>query len=211
MRMGQTRCWMVATFFCVSPLLAAGADARISDAARAGNTAAVRALLKQKVDVNLPGPDGATALHWVTDLDDVETARLLIAAGADVKVVNRYGVMPLSLACTNGNVAMIDLLLKVGADPNASLPEGETVLMTAARTGKAEAVKLLLAHGADAKKKGNWRGHPLSLSFSRLTERTSKSGTRKIKMDGHHSESRPASIAREISEAPLRPPKYFVK
>ena len=61
-----------------------------------------------------------------------------------MKAANRYGVTPLSLACTNGNGAMIELLLKAGADPNAALPGGETPLMTASRTGKVEAVKACL-------------------------------------------------------------------
>ncbi|HWD99880.1 MAG TPA: ankyrin repeat domain-containing protein, partial [Bryobacteraceae bacterium] len=75
----------------------------------------------------------------------------------DAKAVNRYGVTPLSLACTNGDAAAVELLLKAGADPNTSSPGGETALMTCARTGKVEAVKVLLAHGADVNAKESRR------------------------------------------------------
>jgi ankyrin repeat protein len=139
-------------------LLAAAPDARLADAAKKMDRAAVRALLDQHVDVNAPQVDGTTALHWAANQDDRETAELLVRAGANVKAANRYGVTPLSLACTNGNGAMVELLLKAGADPNTVLPGGETALMTAARTGKVDAVKALLTHGADIHAKESRRG-----------------------------------------------------
>ncbi len=89
-----------------------------------------------------------TALDWAVRANDLDTARLLIAAGADAKAGSRYGITPINLAATNGSAPMIELLLKAGADPNAALPEGETALMTAARTGDPASVKLLLSHDA---------------------------------------------------------------
>jgi ankyrin repeat protein len=80
--------------------------------------------------------------------DDVAAATKLLKSGADVKAPNRYGVTPLSQACTNGNGVMVELLLKAGADANATLPGGESALMTASRTGRVEAVNALIAHGA---------------------------------------------------------------
>lgn len=105
----------------------------------------------------LPGL-ASDALHTAVYNDDLATARRLLAAGADVKAANRYGVTPLSLACENGNVDAIGLLLDAGADPNTVLPGGETALMTAARTGNTAAVKLLLARGADVHAKESKRG-----------------------------------------------------
>jgi len=137
----------------VAALNAATPDTRLADAAMAPDNEAVHSLLKQKVDVNTPQPDGTTALHWAVRHDDLETADLLIRAGANVKAANRFGVIPLALACTNGNAAMIGKLLTAGADPNAVVSEaGDTALMLAARTGKPDAVAMLLDHGADVNK-----------------------------------------------------------
>jgi ankyrin repeat protein len=142
----------------VGRLHAAGPDAPLADATEKMDRSRIRALLKQRVEVNAPQVDGMTALHWAAYHDDQEVAELLVRAGADASAANRYGVTPLSLACTNGSGAMVDLVVRAGADPNRPLPGGETPLMTAARTGRVAAVKALLAHGARVDGKDDRRG-----------------------------------------------------
>src|SRR5579864_8798231 len=123
-------------------------DAPVADAAQKGETALVRSLSTQKADVNSPQADGSTALHWIVRADDLETADLLIRAGASVTAANRRGITPLDLACVNGSAAMIRKLLDAGANPNATHADGQTPLMTAARTGNPDAVRVLLDKGA---------------------------------------------------------------
>lgn len=135
-----------------------GKTALLADAVEYGNKPAVRSLLQQHVDVNAVQGDGATALHWAVYQDDAETTALLIAAGANAKVRNEYGITPLVLASKNGNAAILRQLLKAGADPNEAVRDGETPLMFAARTDRVDAVNVLL--GADAKVNAheNWNG-----------------------------------------------------
>lgn len=136
-------------------LLAAGSE--VADAAMQGNKDAVRSLIQRKADVNAPQIDGTTALHWAVRADDLETADLLIRAGAKVSIANRDGVMPMQLAALNGNAAMIEKLLKAGANVNAGLTSSDdTALMMAARTGKVDAVKILLDNGAKVDAKELW-------------------------------------------------------
>src|SRR5450432_1149248 len=96
-------CWIVAVGVC----FAAG----LADAVMNHDQAAAAALVKQKVDVNAAQADGTTALHWAARWDDVATAELLIRAGANARAANRFGMHPISLACTNGSAAMVELLL----------------------------------------------------------------------------------------------------
>jgi ankyrin repeat protein len=136
----------------------AKADRRLVDAVKAGDKAAVTQLLRQRVAVNTPEPDGTTALHWAVRSDDLDLADRLIRAGADVKAANRYAVTAMYLAAVNGSAAMIDRLIKAGVDANATGPEGETALMTAARTGKVEAARVLLDRGAKVDAREEWHG-----------------------------------------------------
>jgi ankyrin repeat protein len=122
---------------------------RVVDAAERRDTKLVTALLKQGADVNIPQPDGATALHWAAHWDDVALAKLLVAAKAQPNAANDYGVTPIFLAAGNGSAAMLSVLLDAGANANAALPTGETVLMTAVRSGSLPVVKRLLTAGAD--------------------------------------------------------------
>src|SRR5882672_12478382 len=66
-------------------LRGAGSDARLADAAERMDRAAIGTLLQQHVDVNAPQIDGMTALHWATYADDLDTAQLLVRAGANAK------------------------------------------------------------------------------------------------------------------------------
>ena len=109
----------------------------------------VRALLDGSADVNERAVDGSTALHWAVHRNAIELTTLLLSAGAEVDISNRYGVQPVSLASINGNPHVMRLLLDAGADPNTSLPGGETALMTAARTGIPDTIRALLSRGAD--------------------------------------------------------------
>src|SRR5512145_1523072 len=106
----------IAALVLVAGLEGASSTTRLVDAVKQGNRDSVRALLKQRVDVNAPESDGMTALHWAVRASDVETAQLLIRAGAHVRTANRYGITPLSLAATNGNATLIEALIKAGAD-----------------------------------------------------------------------------------------------
>src|SRR2546426_4760712 len=154
---GQSGWWAVALSSFLS-IGAAGPVVPLIEAVKKVDKVAVRALLQRPIDVNLPEADGMTALHWAARLDDLQTADLLIRAGANVKAASRYGVTPLSLASANGNAAMIEQLLKAGADPNTALPEGETALMSAAGTGNVAAIKALLAHGAGVNARESSKG-----------------------------------------------------
>jgi ankyrin repeat protein len=149
--------WIV-VIAALASLSAAGNGLPLIEAVKAGNVESVRALIKQRVDVNAASPDGTTALHWAVKSNSRELAQLLMAAGAKANAANRYGVTPLTLAATNGNGAIAEALLKAGANPNVTVGEGETILMTAARTGSVETIKALVSHGADVNAAEQWQG-----------------------------------------------------
>jgi len=128
---------------------AAGPDLRLVNAAEAQDAAAIRALLKERVDVNAARADGATALLWATHWNDFETVDLLIAAGARINAADDHGVTPLMLASENVSVAMVERLLKAGASSNGLQSSGLTPLVVAARAGSLGIAKALLAAGAN--------------------------------------------------------------
>ena len=136
---------------------AAERDARLPELARSGDRAGVASLLARDVDVDSPGIDGTTALHWAAYADDVDLATLLLGAGADPNAVNRNGATPLTLACTNANPVLMERLLEAGADPGLA-PNGEPPILGCARTGRIAAVRALLAYGASVDAADTWRG-----------------------------------------------------
>src|SRR5687768_14448657 len=73
---------MLALLFTASAF-ASTPTSPLADAAEKSDRAAIRALLKQRADVNTTQADGMTALHWAAHHDDREIAEMLVRAGAN--------------------------------------------------------------------------------------------------------------------------------
>lgn len=80
---------------------------------------------------------------------DIDTARALLASGADPDKPRVHGFTPLMRAVIRDDDSMIRLLLDGGADFEAAALEGLTPLHIAAEADSVNAVNLLLDAGAD--------------------------------------------------------------
>ncbi|PGH23075.1 hypothetical protein AJ80_02849 [Polytolypa hystricis UAMH7299] len=148
-------------------------------AARSGSTSAFEKLLKRTKNINAPnivihklpsgiydvgwkkrkrkGSPGTTLLHVVCDLDNEEMTRLLLKKGANVSIIDGFGLKPLHMAAWSGATIAMGLLFNHGADINAwsiNTPFTTnritfTALHYAVQRGHVPAVKLLIKAGVD--------------------------------------------------------------
>jgi uncharacterized protein len=91
---------------------------------------------------------GSTPLLFAARAGDAESAKLLLAAGADVNDSLPDGTSALVLATHSGQGNVAAVLLDKGADPNAA-GSGYTALHAAVLRSDLALVKALLAHKAD--------------------------------------------------------------
>jgi len=174
--MGLTRAYRLAVIASVfGAALALGAartpadESPVADAVMRGDSARVRVLIKQGLDVNAAQPDGMTALHWAAQRGDAGGAQMLMYAGARVDAVTRNGnYTPLHLAARNGRTAAVKALLAAGADVHAVTTTGAvTALHFAASNGDAATVAALLDKGAPVDtREGAWGQTPLMWAAS---------------------------------------------
>ena len=91
---------------------------------------------------------GETALMFAARVGDLESAKLLVAAGADVNDADAWGVSATSLAAHSGFTDVVLFLLDKGADPNRAEP-GFAPLHEAVMRRDEKMVAALLAHVCD--------------------------------------------------------------
>jgi ankyrin repeat protein len=140
----------------LTPILLAGREPDFFEACALGSLERATDLFRQDPGL-LDGysGDGFTALGLAIYFGNVETARMLVEAGADVNRASRnsFRVSPLHSAVESGSVVLLDLLLSRGADPEVAEFLEATPLHSAAARGDAAMVRKLLAAGANPQRK----------------------------------------------------------
>ena len=138
----------------VAVLLAAGPDLDIFDASSVGVTARVAEWLERDPKlVNAYSGDGFYPLGLAAFFGHLETVRLLLARGADVKQTarNPMKVQALHAGLAGNHREIARALLEAGAPVNVGQQGGFTPLMEAVLHDDIEIAGLLLARGADPK------------------------------------------------------------
>ena len=92
---------------------------------------------------------GETALMFAARVGDLESAKLLVAAGANVNDADAWGVSATTLAAHSGFTDLVLFLLDKGANTNLA-DSGFTALHEAVMRRDEKMVAALLDHGADA-------------------------------------------------------------
>ncbi|MGO3891279.1 MAG: ankyrin repeat domain-containing protein [Paenalcaligenes sp.] len=81
-----------------------------------GETKRAEDLIKRGAKVNRLG---WTPLHYAASTGQMDTARMLLAAGAMPNAPSSDGTSPLMMAARSGNRDMVNVLIEAGADPKA--------------------------------------------------------------------------------------------
>lgn len=142
-------------FATVAQLLELGCDRRPLDWTPLMMAAALGSAGDVAREIQCPSSlhhrDRSNRTPWLLSLTagSLDKARLLHAAGANLREVGQCSQTGLAMAAERGGVDLISWLIELGTDVNATDDFGQTALMSASRAGNEAAVKTLLAAGAD--------------------------------------------------------------
>ena len=152
--------------------LYAAVESPVADAAMHSDYDTVRSLLREGADVNTAQGDGMTALHWAAVNGQLDTAKMLLYAGANLRATTRlHAYNPLHLASRSGHADTVKLFLDSGADATVTTTTGVTSLMLAASSGSADAVAALIVGRVEVNARETGRGQT-ALMFAAAYDRT---------------------------------------
>ncbi|CEJ80252.1 hypothetical protein VHEMI00448 [[Torrubiella] hemipterigena] len=111
----------------------------------------VKGLLAQGTNVNGRDKDGNSPLNYAIQKNDLDIAKLLIYANADIEQTTKVTVLPpLFYALSLGYYEMAKLLITAGADANRARSNYQsTYFVDICRNDSVEKVRFLLENGAD--------------------------------------------------------------
>lgn len=121
-----------------------------------GSPEKVRLLISHRADVNARAKSGRTPLILASAIPgNIEAVKLLLDAGAGVKMRDAAGTGPVWAAAAAPDAKILAELLARGADPNEQeiTRRGQTALMNAAAYDSPAAVRVLLNAGADVSRR----------------------------------------------------------
>ena len=124
--------------------------ARLVGAASDGDKAAIKALLKEGIDVNVRDWDDLTALVPAASAGHLDICKFLVGEGIDVNAADKDGITALMEASIMGHVKVVDYLIDAGATVDQTAESGITALWLAAGEGRIDVMKSLLKKNADA-------------------------------------------------------------
>jgi hypothetical protein len=204
-------------------------DEELLEAARVGDTARVKELLRKGANVNARTENGITPLHWAAFWGHVDFVRLLLDHGADVNARGYNGWTPLHFAALQGRAGVARLLLERGADPSIRDDDGRTPLDIAREEGREEVVRVIEEYergvgvGAPATRVGTLAQQPAPAApgivgvecpglrageWGRLLVRVRGSGTATLSLEGDVDWLDPGRVklsGESLVEVPVRP------
>nr|XP_046188490.1 ankyrin repeat and SOCS box protein 5-like isoform X1 [Oncorhynchus gorbuscha] len=120
----------------------------LHEAACHGRLLALRTLLSQGYNANIPTIDHVTPLHEACLTDHASCAKALVAAGANVNATTIDGVTPLFNACSAGSATCTEVLLENGAKPQSEMCQPSPI-HEASSKGRSACLEALITWGAD--------------------------------------------------------------
>jgi ankyrin repeat protein len=121
-------------------------------------------LIKAGAEIDAVDVNKDTALHYASQFKNPRLVELLLEAGANPNLKDKFGETPLVKCTCNIDRQGLVALLSHKADPSIAQPRFGAPILFAAGHGDIDAVKLLLSHGAAVESRDRSGATPLIVS-----------------------------------------------
>lgn len=161
------------------------------------------ALVGAEMSPDRVGEDGHAALHLAAEKGAVDTACVLLDAGADPNIrTETLNRTPLHRAARDGRPRVARRLVDAGAEIEATDQKGHTPLHLAARQDAAEVAKALIDAGANTEACANARGRPLQEAARGEAPSAARVLVEEARLDATDAQNKtPLHVAAEVDAA----------